>query len=121
MGIPVVAIVDTNVDPEPIPYIIPANDDAFKSIGLITRTLTDAIIEGQVRVQEERPAVEFEERAPARAESEAHPSRRPPKRVRRRTTTSAPETERKTESEAPEATRKPPAETEELPEEEPGD
>jgi small subunit ribosomal protein S2 len=60
LGIPVIAIVDTNVDPEPIPYIIPANDDAFKSIGLITRTITDAIIEGQARAVEERPVREME-------------------------------------------------------------
>ncbi len=46
LGITIVAITDTNVDPDLVNYAIPANDDAFKSIGLITRAVTDAIIEG---------------------------------------------------------------------------
>ncbi|MFZ5433753.1 MAG: 30S ribosomal protein S2 [Calditrichota bacterium] len=46
LGIPVIAITDTNVDPDTVDYPIPANDDAFKSIALITRSLTDAIVEG---------------------------------------------------------------------------
>ena len=47
LGVPLVAIVDTNVDPDLIDYPVPANDDAFKSIALITRSLTDALTEGQ--------------------------------------------------------------------------
>jgi small subunit ribosomal protein S2 len=47
LSVPVVAIVDTNVDPDLIDFPIPANDDAFKSIALITRSLTDAVMEGQ--------------------------------------------------------------------------
>jgi small subunit ribosomal protein S2 len=46
LGIPVFAIVDTNCDPDEIDYPIPANDDAFKSIGLITHAFVDAILEG---------------------------------------------------------------------------
>ncbi len=46
MGIPVVALVDTNCDPESAEYIIPANDDAIKSISLILKALSDAVIEG---------------------------------------------------------------------------
>jgi small subunit ribosomal protein S2 len=46
LGIPIFAITDTNVDPDLVNYPIPANDDAFKSIGLITRAITDAVIEG---------------------------------------------------------------------------
>lgn len=46
LGVPVFAIVDTNVDPDLIDYPIPANDDAFKSIALITRSITDAVAEG---------------------------------------------------------------------------
>lgn len=45
LSIPIVAIVDTNTDPELIKYPIPGNDDAFKSIGLITRALSDAVVE----------------------------------------------------------------------------
>lgn len=47
LGIPVFAIVDTNVDPTPIDYPIPANDDAIKSIQLITRIMADAVNEGK--------------------------------------------------------------------------
>jgi small subunit ribosomal protein S2 len=46
LGIPVVAIVDTNCDPDEIDYVIPGNDDAIRSVGLITRVLADAIEEG---------------------------------------------------------------------------
>ena len=45
LGLPVFAIVDTNSDPSLIDYPIPANDDAFKSIGLITKVFSDAILE----------------------------------------------------------------------------
>ena len=46
LGIPVVAIVDTDSDPDRIQYPIPANDDAIRSLKLITRVITDSIIEG---------------------------------------------------------------------------
>ncbi len=46
LGIPVVALVDTNSDPDPISYVIPGNDDAIRSIKLITSLLADAILEG---------------------------------------------------------------------------
>jgi small subunit ribosomal protein S2 len=49
LGIPVVAIVDTNVDPDGIDYPIPANDDAIKSIHLITKLVADAVLEGKER------------------------------------------------------------------------
>lgn len=47
LGIPVIAIVDTNVDPTPVDYPIPANDDSLKTIALITKELTDAIVMGR--------------------------------------------------------------------------
>ncbi|MBC7238631.1 MAG: 30S ribosomal protein S2, partial [Chloroflexi bacterium] len=47
LGIPVVAMVDTNCDPDPIDYVIPANDDAIRAIQLITSCIADAVIEGQ--------------------------------------------------------------------------
>jgi small subunit ribosomal protein S2 len=46
LGIPVIAIVDTNTDPDLVDFPIPANDDAMKSVQLITRTIADAILEG---------------------------------------------------------------------------
>jgi small subunit ribosomal protein S2 len=47
LGIPVIAIVDTNCDPDEVDYIIPGNDDAIRSCSLITRIVADAIQEGQ--------------------------------------------------------------------------
>ena len=47
LGIPIVAMVDTNCDPDPIDYIIPANDDAIRAIKLITSKVADAVLEGQ--------------------------------------------------------------------------
>ncbi|MBI5216423.1 MAG: 30S ribosomal protein S2 [Ignavibacteriae bacterium] len=55
LGIPVFAIVDTNCDPSDIDYVIPANDDAIKSIQVITKAITDAVLEGG-----ERTSAQFE-------------------------------------------------------------
>ena len=62
LGIPVVAIVDTNCDPDDADYIIPGNDDAIRAIKLIGGALADAVIEGkggeQLADAEEAPAAE---------------------------------------------------------------
>jgi small subunit ribosomal protein S2 len=47
LGIPVVAIVDTNCDPDDADYVIPGNDDAIRGIRLITSVIADAVIEGK--------------------------------------------------------------------------
>lgn len=47
LGIPVVAIVDTNCDPDEVDYVIPGNDDAIRAVKLITAKLADALIEGR--------------------------------------------------------------------------
>ncbi len=47
LGIPVVAIVDTNCDPDEIDYVIPGNDDAIRAVKLISETMANAIIEGK--------------------------------------------------------------------------
>jgi small subunit ribosomal protein S2 len=47
LGIPVVAIVDTNCDPDNIDYVIPGNDDAIRAIRLLTSKMADAILEGR--------------------------------------------------------------------------
>jgi small subunit ribosomal protein S2 len=59
MGIPIVAITDTNCDPDPINFIIPGNDDAVKSIKLFCTSVADAYLEG---------AKSFEERARAHSD-----------------------------------------------------
>lgn len=46
LKIPVIALVDTNCDPDPIDYIIPANDDAIRAIKLLTGVIADAVLEG---------------------------------------------------------------------------
>lgn len=47
LGIPTVAIVDTNCDPDDIDYVIPSNDDAIRAIRLITSKIADAVLEGK--------------------------------------------------------------------------
>ena len=60
LGIPVVAIVDTNCDPDEVDYVIPGNDDAIRAVKLISGAIADAIIEGRqgetVANEEEAPA-----------------------------------------------------------------
>lgn len=59
LGIPVVAIVDTNCDPEGIDYPIPGNDDAIRSLKLFTTHIADACLEGaQLRAKETEPVTE---------------------------------------------------------------
>ena len=55
LGIPVVAIVDTNCDPEEVDYVIPGNDDAIRAVKLIAGKIADAVIEAK---QGEQDAVE---------------------------------------------------------------
>lgn len=47
LGIPIVAIVDTNCDPDEIDYVIPGNDDAIRAVKLLSATMADALIEGR--------------------------------------------------------------------------
>jgi small subunit ribosomal protein S2 len=49
LGIPVIAILDTNCDPDEVQYPIPGNDDAIRSVGLLTRIVADAAAEGLIR------------------------------------------------------------------------
>ncbi len=53
LAIPIVAIVDTNCDPDPIDYKIPGNDDAIRAVRLISSKLADAVLEGRQGVQVE--------------------------------------------------------------------
>lgn len=60
LGIPVVAIVDTNCDPDEVDYVIPGNDDAIRAVKLLTATIADAILEGRQGVQLTEEEVEDE-------------------------------------------------------------
>ncbi len=56
LGIPIVALTDTNCDPDGIDYVIPGNDDAIRAIRLITSLMAEAVQEGKARRGEETPA-----------------------------------------------------------------
>ncbi len=64
LGIPVVAIVDTNCDPDDVDYVIPGNDDAIRAVKLIASTMANAIIEGR-QGEDAVPVVEEAEEADA--------------------------------------------------------
>ena len=60
LGIPIVAIVDTNCDPDEIDYVIPGNDDAIRAVKLISGAMASAVLEGKQGVQD-APAAETKE------------------------------------------------------------
>ena len=70
LGIPVIAIVDTNCDPDDADYIIPGNDDAIRAIKLISSVLADAVIEGN-QGEQNAPAEESEVVVEATSDIEA--------------------------------------------------
>src|SRR5207248_2193953 len=65
LGVPVVALVDTNCDPDEADYVIPGNDDAIRSCNLIVHALAEAINAGKQKVSSR----EFEQQAAAEAET----------------------------------------------------
>ena len=103
LKIPIVALVDTNCDPDEVDYVIPGNDDAIRSCGLIVRVIADAVAEGrqllteaEMKAEAERKAAEAKRKAEeeaaaaaaaeaqAKADAEAAARRRRPPRPRRR-------------------------------------
>jgi small subunit ribosomal protein S2 len=87
LGLPVLALVDTNCDPDEADYVVPGNDDAIKSCDLVIRTIADAMEAGKQKVKPE----EFQAAAPAPEEA-------------------APEAPEAAAAEAPEAAAEAPAE-----------
>jgi small subunit ribosomal protein S2 len=93
LGLPVIALVDTNCDPDEADFVIPGNDDAIRSCSLIVRALGDAIAEGKQRATpadfappaeeeqqeqgEQPPAEEAKPEPEAQAEPEAEPQAEP--------------------------------------------
>ncbi|MBQ2676652.1 MAG: 30S ribosomal protein S2 [Clostridia bacterium] len=71
LGIPIVAIVDTNCDPDEIDYVIPGNDDAIRAVKLIANTIANAVIEGRQGEQGSAAAEEVEEVAEEATEQAA--------------------------------------------------
>jgi small subunit ribosomal protein S2 len=71
LAIPTIGLVDTNCDPQMVDYVIPGNDDAMRSCGIVIRTIGDAIAEARGKfLQEEQVRREAEERERARKEAE---------------------------------------------------
>ncbi|KAA1376542.1 30S ribosomal protein S2 [Aeromicrobium fastidiosum] len=64
LGIPIIAILDTNCDPDDVDFPIPGNDDAIRSVGLLTRVIADAVAEGLIsrggaKTGDEQPGAEL--------------------------------------------------------------
>lgn len=70
LNIPVFAIVDTNCDPDEVDYLIPANDDAVKTVEIITNIMADAILEGEAKLKEKK-AEEVAEKERVKKEKES--------------------------------------------------
>ena len=68
LGIPVIAIVDTNCDPDEVDYVIPGNDDAIRAVTLVTTVIADALEEGRYLA-----AVDLQKRGKGRAGGEPEP------------------------------------------------
>jgi small subunit ribosomal protein S2 len=88
LGIPVVAIVDTNCSPEDVDYVVPGNDDAMRAIQLYTAAMADAVLEGReavpsVAVGEDEFVELDEEGNPKPRSGRAKPRREVPSRARK--------------------------------------
>jgi len=78
LNVPIVALVDTNCNPQPVDYVIPSNDDAIRAIKLLVAKVADAVLEGKAMRKDEEPA----EAAKPEAAPSSKPSRRgKPQRV----------------------------------------
>ncbi len=71
LGIPIIALVDSNSDPDPIDFVIPGNDDAIRSIDLVASVMAEACREGREIATKGKVAAEAEEKANADAAAEA--------------------------------------------------
>jgi small subunit ribosomal protein S2 len=82
LNIPVVALVDTNCNPEGVDYVIPSNDDAIRAIKLLVAKVADAVLEGKAMRKEDEPVEESAESASvAEVKTEKPKGRRTPKVV----------------------------------------
>jgi small subunit ribosomal protein S2 len=101
LGLPVIALVDTNCDPDEADYVIPGNDDAIRSCSLVVRAIGDAIAEGKQRATPGDFAAPAEEKEEEQPEAAAEPT---------------PEPEPEATAERPEPTAEQPEATAEQPE-----
>ena len=70
LGIPIVALIDTNCDPDLVDYPVPGNDDAIKSIRLISKFMADSIVDGRKRFDEVKAAMKEMDRGQEGAETD---------------------------------------------------
>lgn len=75
LNIPIVALVDTNCNPQDIDYVIPSNDDAIRAIKLLVSKMADAVLEGKAMRKEEEP--EQVEEVKVEAKPKSRPARQP--------------------------------------------
>jgi small subunit ribosomal protein S2 len=81
LGIPIIALVDTNSDPDQVDHVIPGNDDAIRAADLIASALADAIVEGK--------EIGSKKKAKAAAEAEAQAVDAEPKEAAKQATVGA--------------------------------
>jgi len=125
LGLPIVALVDTNCDPDEADYVIPGNDDAIRSCSLVIRAIANAIEAGkqQARPEEFEPAAAVANGQPEEQEAPEAPEPTPepePEREQQQQPETAPEPESEPQTEtAPEPEPEPQTETAPEPEPEP--
>jgi small subunit ribosomal protein S2 len=76
LGIPVIAITDTNCDPDLINYVIPGNDDALKSIRLFASAISDAVLDGAKLFEERVRAIQDKREIEAKIAATSEPEER---------------------------------------------
>src|SRR5437868_545963 len=96
LGIPVIAVVDTNCSPEGVDYVIPGNDDALRAVRLFASRIADAVLEGQQMLTEggataEAPEAETAEAAAPAPEAEVGAEERMPEAAATETETAQPD------------------------------
>ncbi len=103
LNIPIFAMVDTNCDPRPIDFVIPANDDAGKSIEVIMAEVTDAIAEGLTERKAEKQEASKEKETEANTKAPAAAPAETPKEAEKEQTTATPDDLTKIEGIGPKA------------------
>jgi small subunit ribosomal protein S2 len=116
MGIPVVALVDTNSDPSYVDYIIPANDDSVRSVQVVIKYLEDAVARGVAKAKEaekEKKAAAEAQRAEKKAAKNAQVKEKPAEEKAESKKAAAPAKKAPVKKVAPKATKEAPAEEQE--------
>ncbi|GBE57402.1 30S ribosomal protein S2 [bacterium BMS3Abin01] len=83
LGIPIIALVDTNCDPDEVDYVIPGNDDAIRSCGVIIRAMAEAVVEGKQLLTEKELAAGRAAAEEARKQAEANEKKKAAEEARK--------------------------------------